>query len=122
MALDTDDSRARLMSPSLSRRDRMRRVWRYSGALFVSALLANAVFGEQGVIETLRLQREHRQMSHDLQRLRRDNQRLLQSLARHDDPAYIEELSRRSLGLIKPGEVVVILKDAPVPPDADGSR
>lgn len=119
MAIDIDDTRARPVSPMASRRDRVRRLWRYTGALFVSALLANAVFGEQGAIETVRLRREHEQLRRELARVRADNQQRLRTLARHDDPAYIEELSRRTLGLIKPGELVLVLKDAePTAPPA----
>jgi cell division protein FtsB len=111
MTLNPDDPRARSVSPMASRRDRVRRLWRYTGALFVSALLANAVFGEQGIIETVRLQREHERLGGELARVRTDNQQRLRALARHDEPAYIEELSRRTLGLIKPGELVVVLRD-----------
>ena len=32
-----------------------------------------------------------------------------------EDPAAIEEIARRELGLIKPGERVFILKDVPLP-------
>lgn len=113
MALPPDDTRARTVSPMASRRDRVRRLWRYTGALFVSALLANAVFGEQGIVETVRLQREHERLRGELARVRIDNQQRLRALARHDEPGYIEELSRRTLGLIKPGEIVVVLRDGP---------
>ncbi len=111
MALKVDDTRDRTVTPMGSRRDRVRRLWRYTGALFVSALLANAVFGEQGIIETVRLRREHEQLRGELARVRTDNQQRLRTLARHDDPSYIEELSRRTLGLIKPGELVVVVRD-----------
>jgi len=41
------------------------------------------------------------------QRLRRDVKRL------KDDPRAIEEVARRDLGLIRPGEVVFIIVDTP---------
>lgn len=121
MALTPDDTRARIVSPMASRRDRVRRLWRYTGALFVSALLANAVFGEQGIVETVRLRREHEQLRGELARVRTDNQQRLRALARHDEPAYIEELSRRTLGLIKPGELVVVLRDGASEPRSENS-
>lgn len=121
MALTPDDTRARIVSPMASRRDRVRRLWRYTGALFVSALLANAVFGEQGIVETVRLRREHEQLRGELARVRTDNQQRLRALARHDEPAYIEELSRRTLGLIKPGELVVVLRDGASEPRSEDS-
>lgn len=122
MAFDSDDMPTRVTSPMSTRRERVRRMWRYGVALFGTALLANGVFGEQGLIETARLRHEHDALRRELARVRADNQQRLRTLARHDDPAYVEELSRRTLGLIKAGELIVILRDGPDVAAEDGSH
>ena len=48
---------------------------------------------------------------------RAENDRLREEIRRlEDDPATIEELARRELGLIRPGEKVFIVKDLETPP------
>jgi cell division protein FtsB len=47
-----------------------------------------------------------------LDRLRQENATLREEMGRlNEDPATIESLARQELGLIKPGEIVFILKD-----------
>ena len=49
-------------------------------------------------------------------RLRIDNARLRDEARRlREEPAAIEEVARRELGLIRPGETVFIIKDVPRP-------
>jgi cell division protein FtsB len=60
----------------------------------------------------LRARREYDELSSSISRQRAENTRL-RDLAKRlsDDPAAIEEIARRDLGLIKPGEKVFIIKD-----------
>jgi cell division protein FtsB len=91
-------------------------------AFVTSALLLNALVGARGLPAVLQAQRDHGAMATDLERVREDNQRLRQHIKRlREDPATIEEIARRELGLIKPGEKVFIIADVP-PADARASQ
>ena len=53
-------------------------------------------------------------MSATIARQRAENARLRETARRlREDPSAIEEIARRELGLIKPGERVFIVKDVP---------
>lgn len=82
--------------------------------LFVAAVITiDAVVGEKGLLQTFRARREHAQIVASITRMRNDNARLRDQARRlKEDPAAIEEAARRNLGLVKPGEVLVIVKDA----------
>ena len=48
--------------------------------------------------------------------MRVENQRLREQARRYrEDPSAIEELARKDLGLIKPGEKLFIIRDQPAP-------
>jgi cell division protein FtsB len=99
-----------------------RRVLKFGLAFVACALLLNALVGARGLPAVLQARREHRAMAADLERLRGENDRLRQHVRRlREDPAAIEELARRELGLIKPGEKLFIIADAPAA-DARASR
>ena len=76
-------------------------------------LVINALIGERGLMETLRARRQHQELMTAIERLRADNARLRDEARRlRSDPATIEALARQELGLIKPGEMLFIIKDA----------
>lgn len=84
-------------------------------ALFAIAavITIDALVGEKGLLQNIRAGREYAQMQASIDRLRADNARLREHARRlTDDPAAIEEAARRNLGLVKPGEVLVIVRDA----------
>jgi cell division protein FtsB len=57
-------------------------------------------------------QRQYRELGASLDSLRRENAKLRDEARRlKEDPATIESLARDQLGLIRPGEIVFILKD-----------
>ena len=59
---------------------------------------------------------EHRPLAASIARQRAENARLREQARRlRDDPAAVEEIARRELGLIRPGEKVFIIKDLPQP-------
>ena len=62
---------------------------------------------------TLRVRHEHASVLASLTKLRLENQQLLEDARRiREDPAAMEEAARRELGFIRPGETLVIIRDA----------
>jgi cell division protein FtsB len=82
--------------------------------VFVTLVLViNALVGERGLMETLRARRQHQDLVASIGRLRAENARLREDARRLlSDPATIEAVARQELGLIKPGEMLFIIKDA----------
>ena len=98
--------------PIVPRRRHRRRLWTHVLLFAGSVLLVNGVFGERGLIETLRARRMHRVASADLARLRDENQSLRDRASRlRSDPGTIESVAREELGLARPGELVVTIRD-----------
>ena len=81
--------------------------------IFVTLVLViDALIGEKGLMESMHAQRQFRELGASLDRLRRDNAHLRDEARRlTEDPATIESLAREQLGLIRPGEIMFILKD-----------
>lgn len=81
-------------------------------AFVTLVLVLNALVGERGFMETLRARRTHEELVLSIQRLRHENARLREEAWRlKHDPATIEALARQELGLIRPGELLFIVKD-----------
>ncbi len=82
--------------------------------LAVAAVITiDALVGEKGLLQTFRASRDHARIVHSITALRHENARLRDTARRlREDPATIEEVARRELGLVKPGEVLVIVRDA----------
>jgi len=81
--------------------------------MFVAALIVvDGLVGERGLLATLRARRGYDELSATIARERAENARLREQVRRlREDPATIEEIARRELGLIRPGETVFIIKD-----------
>ncbi len=78
------------------------------------AVLVDGLVGERGLVAMLRARHEYDRLSASIERQRAENGKLREEARRlKDDPAAIEEVARRELGLIKPGERVFIVKDVP---------
>ena len=78
--------------------------------------MVDALVGERGFLATRRANRQYDELSAALTKQRDENGRLAEELRRlRDDPDAIEELARRELGLIRPGEKVFIVKDLKSP-------
>jgi cell division protein FtsB len=78
--------------------------------------MVNAVVGENGYLAGLRAQREYNTVLAKYLELRRENQELKEHARQlKDDPAALEQAARRDLGLIRPGETLVIVKDVGAP-------
>jgi cell division protein FtsB len=82
-------------------------------AFVTLVLIINALVGERGLMETLRARRQHQELVSAIEQLRAENARLREDARRlRTDPGTIEALARQELGLIKPGEMLFIIKDA----------
>jgi cell division protein FtsB len=77
-----------------------------------SVVLVNGLFGERGLTDTIRARRAYAIAAQDLARLKRDNAALRDEARRlRDDPATIESVARGELGLVRPGEILVTIRD-----------
>jgi cell division protein FtsB len=86
--------------------------WLRRTLIFITCvLLAEALFGDRGLAQTVRAGREYRQASEALRQLRNENAALRDQQRRlREDPRAIEAVAREELGLIRPGEILVIVK------------
>ena len=82
--------------------------------VFVTLVLViNALVGERGLTETLRARKQHQELVTSIEQMRAENARLRDEARRlRSDPSTIEALARQELGLIKPGEMLFIVKDS----------
>lgn len=76
-------------------------------------LVVDSLVGEKGFLETLKARRQHQEMAASVDVIRRENARLREEVRRlKEDPAEIESVAREELGLIRPGELLFIIRDA----------
>ncbi len=93
---------------------RPRRVVHWLLIFVASVIVVDGLVGERGLLAMLRARHEYDQLGATIAKQRAENARLREEARRlKDDPAAIEEVARRELGLIKPGERVFIIKDVP---------
>jgi cell division protein FtsB len=80
----------------------------------LTVALADGVFGSRGVLENMQLRSRNAALAASIEALDADNAALIDEVRRlREDPAAIEELARGELELMKDGELLVILRDAP---------
>jgi cell division protein FtsB len=76
-------------------------------------LVIDAVVGDKGVLQMMKKREAARALERDVAAARAENARLRREVERlKHDPAALEELARRDLGMIKPGEKLFIIKEA----------
>ena len=91
---------------------RGRRLVRHVLIFITLVIVVDAIAGEKGLLALLEARREYAALERSLARARAENAELRETARRlREDPAAIEEAARRELGLIKPGEVLFIVKD-----------
>jgi cell division protein FtsB len=107
----TLDEKANKPRPVPGGASRTRRVV-HALLLFVAfVIVVDAVVGERGLLEMRRARIESQSLEALLAERRADNADLRERARRlRDDPAAIEEVARRELGLIRPGERVFIIR------------
>jgi cell division protein FtsB len=96
--------------PTLASRGR--RLVRHALVFITAVIVIDAIAGEKGLLALLQARKEYAALERSLERARTENAALREMARRlREDPAAIEEQARRELGLIKPGEVLFIVKD-----------
>jgi cell division protein FtsB len=101
---------------SSAKRSRNRRIIQFLIVFIATVIIVDGLVGDRGLLAMLRARQEYDQLAETIARLRAENARLREEAHRlATDPAAIEEIARRQLGLIKPGEKVFIIKDVPSP-------
>ena len=99
--------------PAHEVRERNRRLVTWTLLLGSFILIVNALFGERGYLAVIRARQEYRTAADELKRLMEENQRNLNEIrVTKNDPDALENAARRELGLVKPGETIIIIHDA----------
>jgi len=75
-------------------------------------LIIDALVGDRGFLAMLKARQQYRTLETSLVRSREDNAQLREQARQlREDPLAIEDIARRELGLIRPGEKLFIIKD-----------
>lgn len=95
--------------PARQRRAR----WTRRALVFVTCLLLlDSIVGDRGLVGTIKAREDYRRVAESLARLKAENAGLREQARRlQEDPAAIESVAREDLGLIRPGEILVVVKD-----------
>jgi len=76
-------------------------------------LMIDALVGDKGLLAMIEARDRYRELEASLQEAKAENARMREQARRlREDPAAIEEIARRELGLMKPGEKLFIIRDA----------
>jgi cell division protein FtsB len=102
--------------PTSTRPLRARRILQFLLVFAAVVTVVDGLVGDRGLPATLRARHGYDELAAGIARQRAENARLMEEARRlREDPSMIEEIARRELGLIKPGELLFIVKDIPPP-------
>ena len=102
---------ATVPSSSMPRR-RRGRIVRYLVVAVGCVLVIDALVGDRGFLAMLKARQQYRTLEASLARARAENAKLREEARElREDPQAIEDIARRDLGLIRPGEKLFIVKD-----------
>jgi cell division protein FtsB len=108
------DQRPQDDAPKPETTPRGRRLLRVGLIIVTSVVLVDAFVGEKGLVALMRARDVEAAVRQELQAARQENQQSLEQARRYrEDAATLEELARRDLGFIKPGEKLFIIRDLP---------
>jgi cell division protein FtsB len=97
-------------------RNRRRRHVTLALSFFLCVMVVNSIVGDNGYLATVRYQAQEAELKAAVAHLRIENQRLQEERKRlANDPAALEEAVRGSLGMIRPGETLLIVRPAQPP-------
>lgn len=76
-------------------------------------VIVDALIGDKGLLERIRERQRFDDVYQTLEQVQHENSNLREQARRlrEEDPATIEDEARRQLGMIKPGEMLFIVKD-----------
>ena len=104
--------RRKSMAPLRPQAPVWRRALNYLLVFATVVLLVDALVGERGLVATTRARRLSAELEASVSQVREENARLRELADRlKTDPTAIESVAREKLGLIRPGEVLVVVKD-----------
>ena len=110
----TNQARPDVTAPKATLPGRGRRLLRHALVFITAVIIIDAIAGEKGLLALLQARREYSALERSLDRARTENSELREMARRlREDSTAIEEQARRELGLIKPGEMLFIVKDLP---------
>ena len=93
-------------------RRRGRRILQYAFLAAGCVLVIDALVGDKGLLAMIQARQQYRTLERSLAEVRSENARLRDEARRlREDPSAVEDLARRELGLIKPGEKLFIIRD-----------
>ena len=105
----TSDTGATTSTPP---RRRGGKIVRYLILAVGCVLIIDALVGDRGFLAMLKARQQYRTLETSLVRSREENSQLREQARQlREDPQAIEDLARRELGLIRPGEKLFIIKD-----------
>src|SRR5262245_28763790 len=112
---ETRAARRRTPPPTAAKRSpRTRKIVHLLLIFVASVIVVDALVGDRGLVAMLRARREYDELSASVAQQRAENARLRETARRlREDPSAVEEIARRELGLIKPGERLFIVKEVP---------
>ncbi len=91
--------------------------------LILAASALNALFGDRGLLVLLKVRQEIESLDREIAMLRVENQRILEEIhSLKTSPLAVERLARENLGLVKPGEVVLLIMETEVGPTTGVDR
>ncbi len=91
-------------------------------AIFALAIALFIVSSAQAAYRLFRLSQQVAELEYQRAALLEENRRLREEIRRLYDPAYIERVAREELGLVRPGEIAVVLVPEPTPTPGSGHR
>ncbi|MCX6544684.1 MAG: septum formation initiator family protein [Acidobacteria bacterium] len=76
--------------------------------------MINGIVGDNGAFALMRARAQYADMANAVATKKAENARMREQWRRLEtDPSAIEDIARRELDLIKPGEMLFIVRDAP---------
>ena len=104
-------------------RRRGRQALQYALVFVGCVLVIDALVGDKGVLQMLKKRQQAQALDQQVTTAQAENARLRAQIKRiNEDPAALEEMARRDLGLIKPGEKLFIIRDAPPADERPGGK
>ncbi|HVG68650.1 MAG TPA: septum formation initiator family protein [Gaiellales bacterium] len=93
---------------------RGRRALRFALLFIGVVIVVDALVGEKGLLAMRKARQDYRTLEASLSAAQAENARLREDARRlREDPRAVEDMARRELGLIKPGEKLFIVRDVP---------